>query len=54
MTLLDRYLAQCIAWCSVGQKAHAWKLANWAAQANPEQLADLPKMLTASQRSIEQ
>ena len=50
MSLLQRYLAQCIAWCEVNQKEHAWKLANNAAQGNPEELAELPALLTEMMR----
>ena len=54
MTLLQRYLAQCIAWCiawcEVNQKEHAWKLAKNAAQDSPEELGSLPELLTKAMR----
>ena len=48
MTLSQRYLDQCIAWCQAGQKLHAWKLAKTMAQDYPDLLADLPKLLEIS------
>lgn len=44
--LQTKALAQCIQWCEVDQKAHAWKLAKELAEIDPHQLADLPQMLT--------
>lgn len=51
MTLLNRYLAQCIAWCEVNQKEHAWKLAQTAEANSPELLEGLCASLTATMRA---
>ena len=51
MTLLQRYIAQCVKWCEAGQKAHAWHLAQEAGTLYPAELSDLPELLTAEMKA---
>lgn len=50
MKLLNRWLAQLIRECEAGQKSNAWHQAQHLAQLCPDQLADLPQMLTAAMK----
>lgn len=48
MTLLQRSLERLITRCNQGQKACAWSMAKQLAEIYPEELADLPQLLTAA------
>ncbi len=48
MTLLTRWLAQLIRECELGQKANAWHQAKHLSELCPQELGELPAMLTAA------
>ena len=50
MNLQTRWLNHLIRLCAAGQKQHAWHQAKHLAQGNPEELAELPALLTEMMR----
>ena len=46
----QKALAMCLAWCKVGQKEHAWRLAKNLAEMSEEQ-TELPRLLTEAMNS---
>ena len=52
MSLQTRWLQHLIDLCDVGQKAHAWHQAKHLAEICPDQLSELPLLLTSHQLSL--
>lgn len=51
MTLLQRSLERLITRCNQGQKACAWAMAKQLAEIYPEELSELPKLLTDAMKA---